>query len=223
MVVLQFVNVGGSVMLVGRGVCELIGALLLVGKLWFGGGLLFVDLAGSCELIGLCCLLKSFGLELGFFLWILWCLRLESWSWFSFLVLCCLRTDVVSQVCLVPVVERLDSWRVFCLKLVFASWGFCVCALGLWIFWFLGLLLGMMGFLVGRCCGSLFGARVVAAAGLRLFCFCSFCFFFGWVVIYVYNWQYFIMVWLHWLYVYLCTIITCITICTFSFLFSCFL
>ena len=39
-------------MLVGGGVCELIGALLLVGKLWFGGGLLLVDLAGFCELIG---------------------------------------------------------------------------------------------------------------------------------------------------------------------------
>ena len=64
LVVLQFVNVGGSVMLVGRGMCELIGAwrwiwflwlfgtLLLVGKLWFGAGLLLVDLAGFCGVCG---------------------------------------------------------------------------------------------------------------------------------------------------------------------------
>ena len=47
-------------MLVGGGVCDLIGALLLVGKLWFGERLesfwldmgSFLWIAGFCELIG---------------------------------------------------------------------------------------------------------------------------------------------------------------------------
>ena len=83
-------------------------------------GCCFASLLGSC--FGEAGPLEGFGFEACF---------------------CFLDLLVSLRLCaeVVGLLGRLGLLEGFVLKLVFASWDFCVCALGLWIFGFLGLLL----------------------------------------------------------------------------------
>ena len=109
------------------GSCELIGVLLLVGKLWFGAGLLFVDsvvsaVGGLVLIFVLCSLVPANGC-----------------CFVGLLGSCCEEAGFLEGF-------LFEACVLLCGASAYVRWG---CG----SFGFFGLLLGMIGFIVGRCCG----------------------------------------------------------------------